>query len=153
MTKREDEYGESVLRLWSIHPKYLDRAGLVALWRESLLAQKVLQGRTKGYRNHPQLNRFKKHPQPLNAIASYLTEIWRESKRRGYNFDRRKIVTRASVKRMPVTRKQLRYEFQLLCERLKRRDPDRCQQLSFTNNIDPHPSFVAVDGEVEDWEK
>lgn len=54
---------------------------------------------------------------------------------------------------MPITQGQLDYEFKLLCERLKRRDPHRCQQLSFTYNIDPHPSFVAVDGEVEDWEK
>jgi len=30
------------MRLWSIHPKYLDRQGLLAVWRESLLAQSVL---------------------------------------------------------------------------------------------------------------
>jgi len=31
------------MRLWTIHPKYLDRQGLLALWREALLAQKVLR--------------------------------------------------------------------------------------------------------------
>ena len=48
------------MRLWSVHPKYLDSKGLVALWREALLAKQVLEGGTKGYRNHPQLDRFKK---------------------------------------------------------------------------------------------
>ncbi len=47
-----------IMRLWSLHPKYLDRQGLLAVWREGLLAQKVLQGKTKGYKNHPQLKRF-----------------------------------------------------------------------------------------------
>lgn len=38
------------MRLWVSHPKYLDCKGLVALWRESLLARKVLKGKTKGWR-------------------------------------------------------------------------------------------------------
>ena len=36
------------MRLWSLHPRYLDAKGLVALWREGLLAQAVLKGQTKG---------------------------------------------------------------------------------------------------------
>ena len=60
------------MRLWSIHPKYLDRQGLIALWREALLAQAVLSGKTRGYRNHPQLERFRNHPAPLSAISLYL---------------------------------------------------------------------------------
>jgi hypothetical protein len=47
------------MRIWSLHPKYLDAKGLVALWRESLLAKQALESKTKGYKNHPQLNRFK----------------------------------------------------------------------------------------------
>ena len=39
------------MRLWSLRPKYLDSQGLVALWREGLLAQAVLRGKTRGYRN------------------------------------------------------------------------------------------------------
>jgi hypothetical protein len=31
------------MRIWSLHPKYLDSKGLVALWRESLLAKNVLR--------------------------------------------------------------------------------------------------------------
>ena len=79
------------MRLWTIHPKYLDRQGLVALWREGLLAQAVLRGRTKGYKSHPQLNRFKAHPMPHEAIAYYLHEVQEEAKRRGYRFDAAKI--------------------------------------------------------------
>lgn len=43
------------MRLWSLHPSLLDRAALIAGWREALLAQKVLRGQTTGYRHHPQL--------------------------------------------------------------------------------------------------
>ena len=47
------------MRIWSLHPRYLDAKGLVAVWRETLLAKHVLEGKTKGYKNHPQLNRFR----------------------------------------------------------------------------------------------
>ena len=92
------------MRLWSLHPRYLDTKGLLALWREGLLAQKVLQGKTKGYRHHPQLLRFQNHPSPQAAIGSYLMEVWREADRRGYSFNRKK-VRRAGKKPglIPVT--------------------------------------------------
>jgi len=47
------------MRLWSLHPAYLDARGLGALWREGLLAQAVLRGKTRGYRSHPQLERWR----------------------------------------------------------------------------------------------
>src|SRR5665213_874155 len=58
------------MRLWTLHPRYLDAQGLVAAWREALLAQKVLEGATRGYTRHPQLIRFQSHPKPLEAIKS-----------------------------------------------------------------------------------
>ena len=67
------------MRIWSLHPKYLDTKGLVALWRETLLAKQVLQNKTKGYRNHPQLNRFKNHSEPLEAINYYLSIVFKEA--------------------------------------------------------------------------
>ena len=79
------------MRLWTLHPRYLDAKGLVALWREALLAQKVLQGKTKGYRYHPQLIRFQRHSRPVAVLAMYLTAILKEAKVRGYHFDGRKI--------------------------------------------------------------
>jgi hypothetical protein len=140
------------LRLWSIHPKYLDTVGLVALWREALLAQKVLKGETKGYKNHPHMKRFRMHPHPQKAIASYLMEIWGESRRRGYNFDKGRIGTKDIMKKIPVTRGQLRYEFDWLCDKLKKRDSCRYQELQCIKRIQCHPFFEVKEGEIEDWE-
>ncbi|MDP3663483.1 MAG: pyrimidine dimer DNA glycosylase/endonuclease V [Nitrosomonas sp.] len=87
------------MRLWSVHPYYLDAKGLVALWREGLLAQKVLQGHTKGYKNHPQLTRFKNTKNPVAAIAAYLGFVVDEAEIRGYHFDRNKITARQCTKK------------------------------------------------------
>jgi len=141
------------LRLWSIHPKYLDAIGLVALWRESLLAQKVLAGKTEGYRNHPQLERFKRHPFPQKAIAVYLEGIWRESKNKGYHFDARKIGEGRTKRKMPVARGQLVYEFELLKQKLTQRAHAKLEEICFMEKIECHPSFREVLGEVEEWEK
>ena len=143
------------MRLWSIHPRYLDRIGLVALWRESLLAQKVLQGETKGYRRHPQLRRFTNHLHPQRAIAHYLVGVWEEGRTRGYHFDRAKI-SEAGVKtiaKIPVTTGQLGYEWNHLCVKIEGRDPAKYRQLLSLHEIECHPSFVVVEGAIEEWEK
>jgi len=62
------------MRLWSLHPSYLDPQGLVAVWREGLLAQAVLRGQTTGYTRHPQLARFR-GAGALGAMAAYLREM------------------------------------------------------------------------------
>ena len=141
------------MRLWSIHPKYLDKAGLVALWRESLLAQRVLKGITVGYKNHPQLKRFGKHPQPQRAIGKYLREVWKESKLRGYNFDKTKIEAEGPTRKIPVNLGQLRYEVDLLRAKLKERNRVKYHKLSSAERIQSHPLFRIVEGEVEEWEK
>ena len=71
------------MRLWLLHPRHLDPQGLVALWREGLLARHVLHGPTRGYRNHPQLDRFKAHPQPRRAIDAYLAVVQEDASARG----------------------------------------------------------------------
>jgi len=139
--------------LWSLHPKYLDRLGLIALWREALLAQKVLKLETKGYRHHPQLIRFKGHCDPEGAITTYLLEVWEESQRRGYTFDRGKIIDRAKVEKIPVTGAQLNYEFEWLCCKLKVRNNDKYEELRYAKEIECHPLFEVVEGEIEAWEK
>ena len=145
------------MRLWSIHPRYLDTKGLVALWREALLAKKVLEGHIRGYKNHPQLERFKNYRDPLSAINSYLYYVYLEAKDRGYNFDVSKIegITLLS-KAIPVTEGQLLYELKHLCNKLKVRDKDRffkfCLNLS-KEQIEPHPIFFVISGEVETWER
>ena len=140
------------MRLWSIHPRYLDPQGLVALWRESLLAQKVLRGETRGYRNHPQLIRFKNTANPAGAIAAYLKYIVAEAESRGYNFDRSKIANEHFNGRIPVTSGQVEYEFRHLLGKLKRRSPELYGQTKRVQPIEIHPLLEQVEGAVEDWE-
>jgi len=140
------------MRLWSIHPSYLDAKGLVALWREALLAQKVLQGRTRGYKNHPQLTRFKKATNPVGAIADYLRYVADEADSRGYNFARSKIAEEEYLDKIPVTGGQLAYEFTHLSGKLKQRAPEVYVQLKEVKKINHHPMFKEVSGDVEDWE-
>src|SRR4029079_5933779 len=98
------------MRIWSLHPKYLDAKGLVALWRETLLAKKVLQNKTRGYKHHPQLTRFRKAKNPLAAINQYLLFIYREAEKRKYTFDKNKIGRTALKSKLAVTTGQIEYE-------------------------------------------
>ena len=141
------------MRLWTIHPKHLDAKGLVALWREALLAQKVLQGRTRGYRHHPQLFRFQAVRNPAAALASYLAAVHEESVRRGYHFDRRKIGAKKFRGRIPETRGQLLYEWKHLKAKLARRDAARHRASQPIRMPEHHPLFRLIEGKVRDWEK
>lgn len=142
------------MRLWTLHPRYLDAKGLVAAWREALLAQAVLRGRTRGYRNHPQLARFKAHAQPVGAVADFLRGLADEAKQRGYRFNARKIAraNAAARRRLPATRGQLAYEWAHLKRKLRERDPDRWQTVRGETSPQPHPLFRIVPGAVEPWE-
>jgi hypothetical protein len=141
------------MRLWTIHPRYLDVKGLVAAWREGLLAQKVLAGGTRGYRRHPQLIRFRVHRNPTAAIATFLGGIADEAKRRGYEFNVRKISHRRARGQIPETRGQLLYEWKHLRAKLRKRAPLVAREFSSVKMPEPHPLFRIVQGEVRDWEK
>ena len=140
------------MRLWTIHPVYLDSKGLVALWREGLLAQKVLVGNTVGYKNHPQLHRFKDTTNPAGAIASYLRYVFQEAVQRGYHFDKSKIMNKQLKGKIKVTQGQVEYERSHLAKKLKKRDPVKFKQLCDIETIDIHPMFIQVQGEIEEWE-
>ena len=141
------------MRLWTIHPRHLDATGLGALWREALLAQQVLRGLTRGYRSHPQLVRFKAHPQPVAAIAVYLRAVHAEATRRGYHFDGRKIGRRATRTRIVETRGQLLYEWRHLQRKLRQRAPVAYQQARRHKTPAPHPLFRLTAGAVREWER
>ena len=141
------------MRLWSVHPKYLDAKGLVALWREALLAQKVLRGKTVGYRNHPQLDRFKSKRDPVAAIGRYLVAVYRESLRRGYRFDQTKIFHPTSRVRISVTTGQIDFERNHLLRKLKVRDPSLFRGTRGLQVLDVHPMFRLTEGAVEHWER
>lgn len=141
------------MRLWSLHPKYLDSQGLVALWRETLLAQAVLRGETRGYLNHPQLDRYKTHPTPLAAISLYLRAIHAEAEMRGYSFDKSKIKSTEKAVALSVTSGQIAYEWAHLLAKLKERNPALYQQWLATEVPEVHPLFEVRAGGVEPWER
>lgn len=142
-----------VVRIWSIHPCYLDTVGLVALWREGLLARKVLAGQTKGYRNHPQLIRFRDTPAPLDSIDNYLQAVLQEATRRGYNFSPEKIRDPAPTPSIPLTQGQLQYEYRHLLAKLAERSPVLYTSRKDETDIRPHPSFRLIPGTISPWEK
>jgi hypothetical protein len=143
------------MRIWSVHPKYLDQKGLVALWRETLLAKKVLEGNTKGYKNHSQLVRFKYMKNPVVQINGYLLHIYEEATARGYNFNRDKIdmVQAIIAEPMLVTQGQFDYESKWLQQKLYDRDPNMFTANEKEGIIEPHPMFRIVGGPIATWEK
>ena len=142
------------VRIWSIHPQYLDAKGLVALWRETLLAKNVLEEKTKGYRNHPQLDRFKKHENGLEAIHFYLSEIYQEAQRRDYHFSAEKFLKpKNNIPRIAVQAGQIAFERKHLLNKLKLRDLALYQQWMKEEKWELHPLFEVVQGGIEDWER
>lgn len=143
------------VRIWSLHPSHLDRAGLVACWRETLLAQAVLAGRTKGYTAHPQLTRFRATADPLAAVGSYLVGVRAEATSRGYKFDPTRIIVAdadADAPALPVTRGQLEYEWQHLGAKLATRsEVDHARWVGAAPS--PHTLFEVVPGDIEPWER
>ncbi len=141
------------MRLWSLHPQYLDPRGLVALWREGLLAQAVLRGETTGYTRHPQLLRFRLQASPIACIAEYLWSVHAESVRRGYRFDARKISRDRTFERIGVPRGQISFEWHHLLKKLKTRAPAWRETLMTVTSPMPHPLFRVKSGAVADWER
>ena len=141
------------MRLWTIHPSYLDAKGLVAAWREALLAQKVLAGGTKGYRHHPQLARFQAQADPLAAIATFLAGLAAEAQERGYHFDAGKISRQRFKGRIAETDGQLLYEWEHLRAKLRVRAPQVELRFREVAVPEPHPLFRIVPGAVQEWEK
>ncbi len=140
------------MRIWSLHPSLLDTKGLVALWRETLLAKHVLEGKTKGYTNHPQLKHFRATQNPIFAINYYLSEVQKEAEKRGYNFDKSKIDWNFSPIQINVNDKQVEHEFQHLLKKLEIRDYQKFETLKNIKKIELHLMFNEVKGEIEDWE-
>ena len=141
------------MRLWTIHPRYLDSKGLVAAWREGLLAQKVLAGKTRGYTRHPQLLRFRNTSKPGYAISAFLSALVSEAEARGYHFDKHKITHPQWRWKITETRGQLDYEWVHLLAKLRLRAPDVFQKWSKIKRPAAHPLFRIVSGPVRDWEK
>ena len=141
------------MRLWSLHPKYLDAQGLVALWREALLARAVLRGQTRGYRHHPQLERFTAHASPRLAINAYLAAVHAEALSRCYNFDRNKVGPVRVIPRITVARGQVLFEWQHLLQKLEARSPLLFAESRDVTSPTCHPLFRPRPGPVASWER
>jgi len=141
------------MRLWSVHPRYLDRQGLTACWREALLAQTVVERTSGGYSNHPQLQRFRATAAPLAAVGAYLRGVADEADARGYSFTTSKILREGDAAQIPVTTGQLDYEWRHLLGKLAVRSPDRFEQFRDLDRPDAHPLFTVVHGAIETWER
>jgi hypothetical protein len=141
------------MRIWTLHPRYLDRQGLTAAWREALLAQRVLAGGTRGYRAHPQLHRFRAAATPAAAIGAYLAGLHAEATARGYAFDARRIVCADPHPPLPATEGQLLHEWAHLLAKLRARSPAAAERHALVVRPDPHPLFHLVPGPVEAWER
>jgi len=141
------------MRIWSIHPKYLDNIGLVACWRETLLAKCVLLNLTKGYKNHPQLLRFKNTKSPVFYINTYLNELYKEAKNRGYNFDFNKIGhINSDLEKIRITSGQIEYEFNHLLNKLKIRNAELYENLRNIKDVEINDIFNKTPGDIESWE-
>lgn len=151
------------MRLWSLHPSELDRQGLVACWREALLAQAVLSGHTRGYTHHPQLQRFREHAHPSTAVCAYLEGLYVESRSRGYRFDGTRILGGPTghmlqAEQIPVTNGQLDREWAHLQSKLAVRSPHlhapgSSPDASSPDAVPVHPLFVVVPGPPAPWER
>ena len=141
------------MRLWTLHPRYLDPQGLVALWREGLLARAVLRDETRGYKQHPQLERFRSHPAPRLAIDAYLAAVHAEATARGYSFDRSKIGPVRAVEPIAATSGQVDYEWQHLLRKLAARNPALFERWRDLDAPECHPLFLARPGPVATWER
>ncbi|PWC05735.1 pyrimidine dimer DNA glycosylase/endonuclease V [Agromyces badenianii] len=142
------------MRIWSLHPRYLDRQGLTACWRETLLAQAVLEGATRGYTRHPQLERFRDLPDPLGAIGDYLAGVADEATARGYRFDGSKVHRRSETPvLLEVTSGQLALEWEHLRRKLATRSPELALRWAGVELPAPHPLFTVTAGAVASWER
>lgn len=141
------------MRLWTLHPRYLDARGLTALWRESLLARQVLLHRTHGYRHHPQLERFRALARPVAAINTYLAGVHAEAVSRSYRFDASKIGRVRLEGRVAESRGQVEHEWAHLRAKLRARNAAWLRSFDEVVLPEPHPMFRVVAGPVQSWER
>ncbi len=141
------------MRLWSLHPRYLDAKGLVSLWREGLLARAVLKKETQGYQHHPQLERFRACGKPVVAINQYLWDVCEEAVKRGYHFDVDKLGHKGKCGKIAVTVGQIQYEWEHLQAKLRRRNPVQYEKNQEVMMPQLHPLFKVREGDIASWER
>jgi len=120
------------------------------------LAKKVLEGQTKGYKNHSQLERFKNTHDPISYINYYLSGVFDQASMRKYKYDESKIDSFEVTEGISVNHKQVIYEFNFLQDKLFSRDIKQWkinESYRESGYIILHPLFYIKLGEIESWEK
>jgi hypothetical protein len=79
--------------------------------------------------------------------------VYLESRERGYHFNPAKLAKRKSCDPLEVTTGQLRYEMKHVRKKLKLRNPVRYRIVRNVRIPRPHPLFVKVPGNIEEWER
>ncbi|MDH5205720.1 MAG: pyrimidine dimer DNA glycosylase/endonuclease V, partial [Hylemonella sp.] len=113
----------------------------------------VLHGQTRGYRHHPQLDRFRNSDAPLAAMSLFLQAVQTEALSRGYAFDARKIHPVQESVQLPVTAGQMQFEWEHLLAKLQLRKPDLLRRWQSTGAPEAHPLFTVCPGDIEAWER
>lgn len=160
------------MRVWSIHPAYLDTKGLVASWKEGIQGLNALRnprkpnGKWAMFAHHPQLIRFKRFENPELCLSEYLHFIADEADRRNYNFNRNLILPRLDENpyQIWITCGQLIYEWDFLSHKVTCRTgfweygKPTINGKSTVETIASwscvvHPMVVLIPGDIECWEK
>jgi Pyrimidine dimer DNA glycosylase len=148
------------MRLWSFDPSCLDQRGLCGLWREVLVGLRAFEkGPGAPWYNHPQLTRFKQHPNGLGVLAEYAEYVLNEGHKRGYKFNARHLDPYLELYdvnftgAIQVTEGQFGYEIEHFMRKLAIREPIRYTNYLNEPKFSPHPIFTIVDGDIESWEK
>ena len=140
------------MRLWSLHPRYLDPQG----WSrcgETLLARKVLRGETRGYRHHPQLQRFREARDPQSAIDAYLPRSTPRRRRAATRSTRTSSMPTRARKDPGRARATRRARMGHLIAQARVAQPGAHVRWRELQRPRTHPSFRVVAGGVADWER
>lgn len=130
------------MRLLSIHPKYLDKHALIALWREGLLAQKALSDGASVGKDSVHLVNFKNKANPVRAIGSYLSFVAAEGAKQGCRLNHERILhPNFDNGFMEADAEQMVVEFEQLKARLKMRDKPKFKTLKDMRKIEANPVF------------
>ena len=148
------------MRIWTLHPRFLDRQGLLGQWREALQAKNALLDphHSSNVCHERQLRRFKAAKiQALSCMGVYLHAVADEMILRGYKPNVSLIPYYVGTPSLiPVTQGQVNFEIAHLMAKLTERDPSRLLPLSkirvlMSNQL--NPIFKEVGGDIESWEK
>jgi hypothetical protein len=141
------------MRIWSIHPKYLDSKELLNLWNETIQAKNEFLTKFSGHFSNKQLERFLDLKNPLEAINSYMSSIYREAVKRDFSVDDSFMDWDFDDSiQIPVTAGQISHEISKLKSRLRERDEKKLQKLNGRTFLELHPIFYSVPGTIEEWE-